>query len=146
MNFIIAEQLKTIGEQWKANHIEAMGCYHFEDLLLYCIEAFERINREDEAWRGEVLNTPERYNAETEHLIDSLYRQWLGLCENFLKPLKELQGKFDVAHADRFLGCIREAKGMQTEDSEFFSGDALVDLCDDAIDEHKKGETLDGSW
>lgn len=146
MTFLIDSQIRTIDEQWKANHISAMACWEFQDLLLFCIEAFERINRLDEAYRVAILGKEKPYNEEEEKEIQKSYCNWLNVCKHLLDPLTKFQSKYTVEHADRFVECVREAEGIQMDDSDFFSCDNLVQLRDTAIDEHQRGETLDGKW
>ncbi len=120
---------------------DAMACCDLENLLVYYIEAFQRINRIDEAWREGVLKKRLSYDAEFEGMIGNIYRDWLEMCERFVDSLCKLQETYIIECADQFLGCIREAKGILKEDSDFFSGEELVDLRDAAIDGHQRGET-----
>ena len=66
------------------------------------------------------------------------------LCKNFLKPLDRLEKRgFVVDYSERFRVCIREAEGILMSDSDFFSGNTLVRLRDEAIEEFRQGEAKD---
>ena len=147
MTYLVERQIKAIDEQWKANHLTVMACWEFGDLLLFCVEAFEHINRVDEAWREDVLSKGEPYDADIESKIGDVYRSWFETCRHFLDALRDFQNRqYEVEHANKFMECLQEAEDILREDSDFFSGDGLADLRDAAIDEHQRGETLDGSW
>ena len=62
----VKRQIDILDEQWKANHLEALSCWEFEDLLRLCIETFERIGRQDEGWRNAVFGGERPYSAEEE--------------------------------------------------------------------------------
>ena len=141
---VAKRQLEFIGEQWRANHVEAMSCWSFEDLLLLCIQAFEWINREEEEWRLAILTSEHPFLDADKQTYHDLYREWITLCGKFVQHLTDFENRgFVVDNGDRFRACIREAEGILTNDSDFFKGDALVRLCDDAIDESRRGETED---
>lgn len=136
-----SRQIDIIDEQWQANHLEAMSCWDFEELLRLCVETFERLNREEENWRHSVLCGGHAYSAEEENAFVALYAKWKDLCENFLAPLAHFEGSgFVIECADQFRACIREAEGLLTPDAQFFDGDALARLRDEAIEDHRRDE------
>ena len=147
MGSLAARQIEMISEQWKANHLNAMACWEFGDLLLYCVEAFDRINREDEGYRQEVFNGNAEHSGEIEEAHGNFYVKWYSACKPFEATLANYQQDGHVVeYADRFLQCLRETEGILTDDATFFADDTLADLRDQAIDDHKKGETLDVDW
>ncbi len=138
---VIERQIELIDEQWKANHLEAMSCWDFEDLLRLCIEAFERINRQEEGWRRSVLRGERPHTAEEENEFIALCAKWKGVCGNFLPPLSRLEDRgFKIESAAQFRACLREAEGILTPDAQFFAADALANMRDEAIEEHRRGE------
>ncbi len=144
MTSLAQRQLNVIDEQWQANHFEVKQCWEFEEFLLYCVEAFDRINRTDEVWRREVYRKRQSYNQEFDQEIESAYEWWFRVCSKISPALSTLEQKYGmVQYADRFRSCLCEAKGILTDDAEFFSGDALAKLRDEAINEHHRGETED---
>ena len=78
-----------------------------------------------------------------EQQIAAAYRQWLIPCDRIEAELVRLEGQFGtVRHAQEFRNRRGEVEGMLTSDVGFF-GDGLTTLCDAAVDEHRKGETLE---
>jgi hypothetical protein len=134
-------QIDIIDEQWKENHLEAMSCWAFEDLLRLCVETFERIGRHDEGWRSSVFRGELPYSYEEEENLLALYADWKDVCEHFLVPLSSFEARgYVIECAERFRSCIGEAHGISTPDAEFFVGDAMVDLRDKAIEDNRRGE------
>lgn len=131
-------------ESWKADHGAAMACYEFEDFLEYGIEIFESISSLDEAWRLRVFKRQVSYDADLESRIHDCYRKWLEPCADVEQVLQWFESRFgELRRAEEFRARRREAQGILANDSEFFAGDALARLRDDAIDEHRRGEALD---
>jgi hypothetical protein len=137
----VKRQIDIIDEQWKDNHIEALSCWEFEDLLRLCIETFERIGRQDEGWRSAVFCGERPYSAEEENGFAALYAAWRDVCTNFLGPLTHFEERgYVVECGNQFRGCVREAEGILTPDAEFFDADTVARLRDEAIEEHRRGE------
>lgn len=139
---------KSEAEEWKRNHHEAIQCYDFEDFLQVGIGLFHAITEFDERHRGRVLAGDVEFDPGHSHEIRSAYTWWLEPCDDITAHLTMLRQKFgDVKNAEEFLSLCREARGIVTDDVEFFSNEALVALRDEAIDEHKAGMTSEcGSW
>lgn len=134
-------QIDIIDEQWKANHIEAMAFWAFEDFLRFCIEAFDRIGRQDEGWRRLVLRGERSFSADEEKELLELYSLWERTCSKLLEPLSVVEKRgYTIECAARFRACVREAKGILTADEDFFDSDALAELRDRAIDDNRHGE------
>jgi hypothetical protein len=138
---VAQRQIELIDQQWRADHVEAATCWDFEDLLRLCVEAFERINRQEEAWRRSVLRGERPYSAEEENEFIVLCGKWTEVCGKFLPPLAGFERRgFQIESAGQFRSCIREAEGILTPDAKFFVADALVRMRDAAIEEHRRGE------
>jgi hypothetical protein len=137
----VKRQIDILDEQWKANHLEALSCWEFEDLLRLCVETFERIGRQDEGWRSAVFCGERPYSAEEEKGFVALYVAWRDVCKNFLGPLGHFEERdYRIECAEQFRACIREAEGILTPDAEFFDADTVARLRDEAIEEHRRGE------
>jgi hypothetical protein len=137
----VKRQIDILDEQWKANHLEALSCWEFEDLLRLCIETFERIGRQEEGWRNAVFHGERPYSAEEENGFVALYAAWKDVCKNFLGPLAQFEARgYGIECGGRFRGCVREAEGILTPDAQFFDADTVARLRDEAIDEHRHGE------
>lgn len=141
-NSIAKRQLETIKEQWQTNHLEAMSCRKLEGVLLLCIETFERISREEEEWRLAVLTGQQASVCGEQSDFLELYSLWNKVCPEYLERVRFFESRsYSVEHSERFRACLREADGILTSDADFFRGDGLVQLCDEAIDEFRQGET-----
>lgn len=137
-------QIDLIDEQWKANHINALACWDFEDWLRFCVEAFERINRQDEGWRRSVFSGEQAYSAEAEAELLRLFHDWSVLCQNFLPALAHFEQRFGrIENAAEFRSCLAEAQGVLTDDVTFFDGPTIAPLRDSAIEAHRRGEVDD---
>ena len=141
---IAKRQLETINEQWQANDLEAMSVRKLEDVLSLCIETFERISREEEEWRLALLTGQQATDCGEPSYSLELYSLWNKVCPEFLERVSYFERHgYDVEHSERFRACLREAEGILTKDADFFRGEGLAQLCDEAIDEFRRGETDD---
>ena len=143
---VLAAALTEFGrevERWRDDHRAAMACYEFEDLLALAVKIFDAITQQDEEWRSRVYSGTVEYDSAAGQRIEAGYRQWLVPCARVAVVLERLEQEFGaVRHADEFRDRCREAEGILTSDAEFF-GDGLTSLCESALDEHRKGETLE---
>ncbi len=130
-------------EQWKQDHDAAMRCFDFEGLLALGLSLFDFINRVDEAWRVKVYRGLVPYDATMDQVIEGLYRVWLRPCDRLHARLAELEKHFDVKGASEFRAACREVQGILTRDDEFFTGDRLAELRDEAVEDHRAGSTED---
>lgn len=130
-------------ESWKDAHDAAMACFEVEELLALGIAAFDSINRADEWLREQVVAGAE-YDAGEDAKIEALYQKWLAGSALLAAILSQLEQRFEeVRGAEEFRRCYREVQGILTPDEEFFIHDALVRARDEAIDAHRRGETVE---
>lgn len=143
---VLAAALSELGrevERWRDDHRAVMARYEFESLLALAVKIFDAITEQDEEWRSRFYSGAVEYEPTVERRIEAAYREWLAPCDGIETELKRLEGQFGrVRHADEFRNRRREAEGLLTSDAEFF-GEGLTDLCDAAVDEHRKGKTLE---
>jgi hypothetical protein len=129
---------------WKRDHALAMAYYNFQDFLEFGINLFDSITKIDEDWRLRVLKHEFKYDPVTAKKILGLYETWLEPCAEIERIALFLEQTFgNLANAAEFQLRCREARGIVTPDEQFFVGDALVNLRDEAIEENCKGETFD---
>jgi hypothetical protein len=129
---------------WSDAHEAALHATDCEELLALGNFLFERINRLDESWRNAVYTGHWSDDRGFEKVVEGLYRSWSKAGEVLLRWLEQLEGQgFCVEGAEQFRRCCREVRGILTPDDEFFSGDAQVNARDQAIDEHRRGETTE---
>ena len=133
---------KIEADEWKWDHDAAMKCYEFEDFLLVGIALFDAITQFDERHRARVLSGEIEFDPDHSELVREAYKWWLEPSGSIAAHIAKLRAQYgEVKNAEKFLSLCREAKGILTDDAAFFSGDALVALRDEAIDEHRAGKT-----
>jgi hypothetical protein len=143
---IARRQIDFLAEQWKSNHLDAMTCRDIEDFLHLAIQAFFWICRESDNAQQDILNGARPYSEEEYRGFHKMYAEWLNVCQCYVPHLEECESKgFEVQHAAKFRECLREATGILTPDSDFFSSDSLVILRDNAIDEFRAGGCEDAA-
>lgn len=115
-----------------------------ESTLLFGCSLALMIDYVDHRWRMETLSGKEPYDVNQESAIQSYYRDWLRGAGGILVSLDRAESRgHSVKNSDLFRRCYRENQSALTPDSEFFAGDALVRLRDDAIDAHREGRTVE---
>jgi hypothetical protein len=129
-------------EAWRLAHRSAMRCRDLEARLALGVFTFNQISRADEHWRKEIYAGNLPFADEDERAILDAYRTWAGTCDLYLKAIAELESQhYAVEHAEEFRQCTREVRGILTSDENFFSGEQLTVLRDEAIEAHRKGAT-----
>jgi hypothetical protein len=131
-------------ELWKADHEVATAFFDFQDLVTDLIKAFKIITLVDERYRAEVYSGKCEHSAETLAKTREAYRLLFPASAEAESVLPWAEGKFgQVGGAAELRRICSELRGMFTPDDEFFSGEPLVALRDEAIDAHRRGETTD---
>ena len=129
---------------WKRDHDAAMKFYDFEDFLLVGIALFDAITQFDEKHRSRVLSGESPFDPEHTQTIQGAYRWWLEPCEKITVKLEELRAEFGpIKNSEEFLSRCREAKGILTDDAEYFTDKALIALRDEAVGEFRAGNTIE---
>lgn len=127
-------------ERWKLDHDEAMACRDLEQLLVMGLMLAFSIDMIDTNWRTAMLADQVEYDLAEEEEIRGRYRAWLAPAADILGRIEAMEAKgFAVKWADEFRRAHREAVSLTVPDAEFFSGEALVELRDAAIDSHRAG-------
>lgn len=148
---IVRERLDAYEDEydvWKADHAQAMLYFNFCDLLEEGVRLFNSICRLDENWRGDVAKKRTEYDEDTHSKIFDLFRRWAKIgrrIDEQLLPWFVQEYGGDVKSSKEFLACYREVQGILAKDEDFFNGESLSALRDQAIDEFRKGETLEFS-
>ncbi|MBI1902001.1 MAG: hypothetical protein HYS13_12935 [Planctomycetia bacterium] len=105
---------------------------------------FDVIVRLDERWRRDVYRAKVEYSPTDAEAIHQLFVDWHRPCAKVLDQLEAFErAGLDVKWAREFRARCREAEGILTPDARFFADDALVRLRDEALDQHKEGQTLE---
>ena len=72
--------------------------------------------------------------------LHNLYRAWLRPCDAVELAVRRCEADgFEVEGAEEFRSARREAQGVLTPDAEFFRGDELVVLRDQAVEDARAG-------
>lgn len=129
-------------EPWKEDHDRALACYAVEDTLSWGLLLFQGLSEEDANWHTHVLESKIPYDEAQEAELIENYRNWLEASNRLLPTIGQLEEwGFEVRGAHEFRKKCREAHGVLTEDVVFFADEALVNLRDEAINEHRAGRT-----
>jgi hypothetical protein len=127
---------------------EAEECVTCEAHLKLGIQAFEWVVDADTEYRRFTYKFPGRYNPAIQELIESLFIAWTGSCEHALKWASKNESLgFDVSHLEDFKRCCIEAtaiiESFQDRQSDRIMAGELVTLRDEALAEHRNGETAE---
>ena len=99
------------------------------------------MNRLDEALRLRAFRGELEYSAEIERAFLEALQWWSEPCDHALECLQYFEDQgFVVANAGEFRAACSEVRGMLAGDADFFSGDALANLRDDAKESFRRGE------
>jgi hypothetical protein len=140
----IGRHLDVYEEPWQREHDQVKECFRLEDRLAEGVSVFQLISRIDENWHTHVSKNPSDYDADVEKAIARLYERWLRAAKADLEQIELMEGRYGtVQGADEFQRCCSEAEGLLTSDAVFFSDDALIDLRDNALDGHRRGDTTE---
>jgi hypothetical protein len=125
-------------------HAEAMDCRDCEDLLQLGIDAFHWLGRADQATRAAVYRGQAEYDPSFEVALATLYAEWLRPCvyADRWAAVQEKRG-FHVENLDKFRQCCEEVRAIVEANAGLLvQSDAMIELRDNAIDSHRKGETV----
>ncbi|MGC1719318.1 MAG: hypothetical protein WA746_10045 [Isosphaeraceae bacterium] len=129
-------------EPWEEDHDRALACFAIEEAMSFGNLIFRWVSERDAIWHTRVLESKIEYNeAEREEWIE-IYRNWLGASERLLLTIARLEGQgFEVRGADEFRRNCDEARGISADDDVISVDEALINLRDEAIDEHRRERT-----
>ncbi len=131
-------------ETWKTDHDGAMLCRDAEATAALAIAVFLAIDVIDMNRRAAVLAGREPFDPAEDDIIEGLYREWTDSAGHVAAMIDAAEADgFDVNFSEPFRRANREAQAMFVPDSQYFSGQALTDLRDRAIDDHRSGLTAD---
>lgn len=143
----LSEYLNVYGdraEQWEVDHREATKCQDLEATLVWGLSLSFAIDLIDNNWHNTVFRNSAEYGPAAEQAIENLYKGWFRAANQLLESIEELERSgYVVKWSDPFRQACRETEGLLTPDSEFFTGDSLAALRDEAIDAHKQGQTIE---
>jgi hypothetical protein len=132
-------------ETWKDQHDKAVLCFEIEEFIAWGNRIFQGLSEDDAHWHGSVFfNQKVSFSKCLLEKLEQLYRDWLTASERIMSTIGDLEGwGFEIRGVEEFRRNCREVRGMFAPDDEFFQSDSLVELRDEAIDEHRQGKTTD---
>ncbi len=140
------EEYTATDDHLMSEHREAMDCYDCEAFLQLGIDAFNWLRRADVAVRHAVFNEVHEHEPEFEKALEELFRAWLEPCEHARKWVSlQAEKGYQVSNAQEFEECCAEVKAIVASldgEAEEMPG-PLTRLMDDALREHRDGETAE---
>jgi hypothetical protein len=130
-------------EPWKKDHIRAMKCRSFEELLQFGIMIYDGLIRADEVLRNEVLSGRMAHDPSVDRAIKELFQWWLRPCDKVEAGLLSLEREgFEVKFAADFRTRCKEARWILLPPEKAFDHPKMVALRDRAIDAMRANEGL----
>ena len=138
------EQYVATVEHWNGDRQAAMVCKQVEETVELGTRIFDEIVAFDESWRRKVLRGELQFSPVIHSLILALFRRWYVPASDVLAAIESLRNHgLSVNGAEDFRQRCRETEGGLTPDADFFAAGELVDLRDEALDQHFRAETLE---
>jgi hypothetical protein len=142
------EAYESTPQEWKKDHEDAMICFDVQDSLAFGLLLLDQMNKLDESFRLDAFSGKVRRDA-----CDDLFREWEDIYHKWLKAslghldiIASLSRRgYSIEGSERFRQAVEEVQKWMTPDNEFFSGSAMIDLRDSAVDAHARGETTEWS-
>jgi hypothetical protein len=129
-----------------SDHHEAMECLDCQAFLQLGIDAFRWLVSTDEIIVKAVAEGIAEYDADLESKLDELFRRWLVPCD-FANEWVDVQLKrgYQPDNLRKFRKCQAEARAIvkSIDITTRQMSDSLIDLRDEAIEEHRRGETAE---
>lgn len=124
-------------------HREAMECRDCDTVMQLGIDAFAWLIRADECLRAAVYEGM-GYDADADEAIRELFRGWLRPCEPVNKWIEiQAQRGYHLDNLEEFRKCEREVRSIVKAWDADAMTDAMRDLRDKALSEHRNGETAE---
>lgn len=144
---LIRKQVQLCDEAaqaWRPDHDDAMQCRDLEEWLTILVAAYDLAVQRDEDWRLGVFRKQEPYDAKVHGEINAMFEAWWAAAKKMEQNVSLLEVKsFTVEHAAALRDRLREVEQLLTPDSKFFRDRKLVDLRDEALDAHARGDTVE---
>lgn len=136
------DHLRDRVESWKTDHHSAMRCLDVDDAAVFALGIFLSIDVIDMNHRESVLSGRSTYDPSESSIIESLYQEWAEYAGRIAAQVDAAESDgYTVRCAEAFRRAYREAGAMCVPDSQHFVGQALTDLRDQAIEDHRSGVT-----
>jgi hypothetical protein len=133
----------VIQQDWKQQH-DALSedCWAWEDLIAKANFLFDRIMDVDTDIQEYVLTNHLEYDAALQEKLRSLTEDWLNISIQLIPHVERLEQEYgEVEGGHKLRENLSEANGILTDDRDFFGGEDLARMRDEAIDAHRAGRT-----
>ena len=130
-------------DAWKRDHDELdQDCWVWEDFGKKVNLLFERLLDLDFRIQELFFSDPGMYDPTVSAEVRALFAKWLEVACAIEGEFVRLERDYGhVDGAEELRRKLSQVRDMLSPDEEFFTGDALVDLCEKAIDDHRAGLT-----
>ena len=127
-------------------HQHAMECRDCEMLLQLGIDAFHWLILVDHRLREDMFRHGMAFDPQVQVAIETLCRAWIRPCVEAEKQIAiQLERGYTISNLSIFRECREEMVGLveAIEDGDEVFPPALSELRDEALREHRNGETAD---
>jgi hypothetical protein len=127
---------------------EACDCHDCESTMKLGIQVFDWIISADRTYRKNLFAGSHPYDAEMEAALAELLRRWHRQCDQVIQWANHHVGLgFDVANLSDFKNRREEAsamiKSLDDGDHDRIMSEPLILLRDQALEEHRNGQTAE---
>jgi hypothetical protein len=136
--------LPTDGGSPEKNHPDDKVALMAQLAVAYANGAFDFIAGFDVLWHTEMFSGATEYKPGEQEMILKTYGEWHANSIQILPTLDrfEAQGR-PIQGADKLRANVRKAKGALTPDDDFFEGEELDRLAEEALAADDRGETVE---
>ena len=134
-------------EDWQVAYERMQGCWALEDIIDKANHLHGRILALDMTIQRLVAGAPDDYDPAVDSKLRDVLRQWFEVSRGMLGAVDDFERESGTLEGTgAFRENVKEAGAILTPDDAYFDSDALVELRDRAIDDHRAGltEPLDG--
>lgn len=126
-------------------HEEAMDCYDCEAFLQLGIDAFDWLVRSDLVIRQAIYSEQYEHDPEIEEAIRKLAKAWLNPYDYAMQWVnRQKERGYSVSNLKRFEECHHEVRAIvDAFECDSVMPDALAPLMEEALQEHKNGQTAE---
>jgi len=131
-------------ESWNSDHDLAMNYLDVEETIAWGNHLFQGLSENDANWHAHVFEGKIEFDQAKADDMTRNYGAWLKASERLLEFVKELEAfGHEFSGAVEFRANCAEARALLKSGDEFSPGDALIELRDRAVEEHRAGRCDD---
>jgi len=131
-------------EAWKLDHDIAMDHLDMEETIAWGNRLFQGLSESEAIWHAHVLEGKIDFVQTEVDEIKANYRAWLEASEGLLQLVKRLEAcGHEVAGAVDLRASCAKSRALLKSDDQFTPADAVIELRDRALEEHRAGRCDD---